>query len=474
MANQDDRSQIVKDLTQRVRAMGQPQSAPARPQSDIPPTPARRPQDPMRLRDIQSWRPLAGSSRTEAAAPTAPAPAVTPPPGSPRVQRAAQPGTIDNLNSFLKRRGSLLLAGTSAVVGAVLVGALAMVLSPSQDSDDQEASDNVAAAPLKNEPEREVWDVNKPITYSPDNVGAVIRQEADNLHQPAPVRPARGQIVTAHKRASLRPTFTAEAARMQREHNLTRWLRNRKDDARALISRIPSVPAFSQELHAAITTDAKQKGLKPEMMMRLIGKESGGDSNAKSDTTALGTCQFVEQTFLGVVSQHGHTFGLKEYADKIYRAKDKQGNTWWTTGDRSVDRSLLALRSNNNVSIPACSAFVKGNITDMQKSLGNRVNFTDVSIAHMTNTQVAIDMHKAYHDPSRQKISAYQFAQPVHYNSSWTNRALFFKGGDKSKPYSVAEYYNNAARRMTLEPVYGTSPQQQVANSGEPARLPPR
>jgi len=27
---------------------------------------------------------------------------------------------------------------------------------------------------------------------------------------------------------------------------------------------------------------------------------------------------------------------------------------------------------------------------------------------------------------------------------------------------------------MTLEPVYGTPPQQQVANSGEPARLTPR
>ncbi len=466
----------MKDLTQRVRAMGQPQSAPARPQPGISAPPVGHAQSSLRLRDVQGWRPMADPAGQAATAPAqAPASArAATAAGSPRVQRPAQPGVLDHLNNFLKRRSTLLLAGTSAAVGALLVGALVMAVSPSQDSDDHEAADDVASTQLKNEPEREVWDVNKPISYSPDNLGAVIRQEADNLHQPERVRPARGQTVTAYKHASLRPTFTAEAARMQREHNLTRWLRNRKDDARALVSRIPSVPAFSQELHAAISTDAKQKGLKPEMMMRLIGKESGGDSNAKSDTTALGTCQFVEQTFLGVVSQHGHTFGLKQYADQIYRARDKQGRSWWTTGERSTDRALLALRSNNNVSIPACSAFVKGNITDMQKSLGNRVNFTDVSIAHMTNTQVAINMHRAYHDPAQQKLAAYQFAQPVHYNSSGTNRALFFKGGDKSRPYSVAEYYNNAARRMTVETVYGPGLQQQIANTGEPGKLTPR
>jgi len=73
-----------------------------------------------------------------------------------------------------------------------------------------------------------------------------------------------------------------------------------------------------KDVYNAIQKAAKATGVNFTYLMEKAAVESSFDTNAKARTSsATGLFQFIESTWLKMVKEHGHKYGLEKYADKI-------------------------------------------------------------------------------------------------------------------------------------------------------------
>ncbi len=220
-----------------------------------------------------------------------------------------------------------------------------------------------------------------------------------------------------------------------------------------------------EKINKIIVEAARRDGIPPDLPYRLFIKEATvkGQLNeaARSDTGASGLCQFTSQTFLAVMKKHGPRLGFAAHADKIrsYIGEDKA--THYTADRHTGD--ILKLRADKNIAIPLCTAYMRDNIDHLKEKLGRTPNFTDVSIAHFFGPGIAAEFIPAYDNPRTRKQHAHKYAQHATLTGA-TNRSVFFKDGDRSKPYTVEEVYNKKRAQM------GTEPALIAAASAQPAR----
>lgn len=210
-------------------------------------------------------------------------------------------------------------------------------------------------------------------------------------------------------------------------------------------------PAVNSEVHDLIKSAAATEGLHPDLMIELFGKESGLGRkdikhvlNARSDTNASGICQFTEQTFLSALAKDGDRLGFGNYANAVYTVTGKNNRTYYTAGKHQ--RSILNLRFDPEIAIPLCAAHIKRDLMAMKPYIGRPLTFADSATSHFTGWAVAKDIIRAYDDPRTRRDPAYIYAERGNYAGSDTNMSLFFRNGDRRKPYSVAEFYEAKIR----------------------------
>ncbi len=76
-------------------------------------------------------------------------------------------------------------------------------------------------------------------------------------------------------------------------------------------------------VEAAIQRASTATGVDFSFLMRTAKRESGGDPTAKAGTSsASGLFQFVDQTWLATLKQHGAKYGYARYAELIQRGPD--------------------------------------------------------------------------------------------------------------------------------------------------------
>lgn len=167
-----------------------------------------------------------------------------------------------------------------------------------------------------------------------------------------------------------------------------------------------------------------------------------------SDTTAVGIAQLTEQPFMAILSRHGHSLGLSEYANAIYTVKDKQGKIWYTAGKREDE--ILKLREKPEVALPVGIKLMKEDALMIQAASGRTPTIAEVDMAYFTGGPVGTDIVSAYIN-KEYKTPAYTLANPGNYNSSPTNMKRFFHGGVRKNPYSVAEFYGYCESRSNPE-----------------------
>ncbi|HEY0901785.1 MAG TPA: M23 family metallopeptidase, partial [Micavibrio sp.] len=204
-----------------------------------------------------------------------------------------------------------------------------------------------------------------------------------------------------------------------------------------------------EKIKQIIMQAAQRDGINPDLPYRLFIKEATvkGKLNAaaRSDTGAEGLCQFTTQTFMAVLKKHGPRLGYGEYAQKIRSTVGDDKITYYTAGRHTPQ--ILALRKDKTIAIPLCTAYMRDNIDHLTGKLGRPLNFTDVSIAHFFGPGIAADFIPAYDNPRTRKQYAHKFAQRDTLTGT-TNRSIFFKGGDSTKPYTVEEVYNKKRAQM--------------------------
>jgi hypothetical protein len=193
---------------------------------------------------------------------------------------------------------------------------------------------------------------------------------------------------------------------------------------------------------AAIRQASAQTGSDFSYMLGTAMRESGLKTQAKSNSSsATGLYQFVDQTWLGLVKQHGAQFGLGSYASQISQGSD--GHFHVAAG---ADRqAILALRND-----PKTSALMEGEYCNqarctMQDALGRNVGNGELYAAHFLGTESAtklIQMNQS--NPGANAAAEFPAA-------AGANRSVFYHSDGSAK--SIHEVYSWATKQTDSDKI---------------------
>src|SRR5882757_9218634 len=164
-------------------------------------------------------------------------------------------------------------------------------------------------------------------------------------------------------------------------------------------------------------------------------RESSLKPNAtSSSSSATGLFQFIDQTWLGLVKEHGAQHGLGNYAASITRQSDGRYRA-----DADTKQTILALRKDPQVCALMAGEYAKTTQGALRASLGREVCGGELYAAHFLGPDAALKLIKlAGSDPGAS--AAAQFPQAAS-----ANKSVFFHAD--GAPKSVREVYDWALRQ---------------------------
>jgi hypothetical protein len=214
--------------------------------------------------------------------------------------------------------------------------------------------------------------------------------------------------------------------------------------------------ATRNDVLAALRQASAATGSDFQFLLDTATRESGLKPQAKSSTSsASGLFQFVEQTWLGLVKQHGSQYGLGSYAGAISQTADGR-----YVADSQTDRqAILALRNNPHVSALMEGEYVKQARNSLESTLGRSVCSGELYAAHFLGPESAcrlIRMTEA--QPRASAPSAFPQAASA-------NKTVFYHADGTAK--TVREVYDWALKQTNA-----SSPRERIeltAPSSKPA-----
>jgi hypothetical protein len=199
-------------------------------------------------------------------------------------------------------------------------------------------------------------------------------------------------------------------------------------------------------VEAAIQRASQTTGVDFSFLMKTAGRESGMNPSAKAGkSSAAGLFQFVEQTWLSTLKQHGAKHGYSRYAELINKGSDGR---FHVAGDEAR-RAVMDLRLD-----PHAASLMAGELTsDSAAYLKGRTGRTptagELYAAHFLGPQGSAKLIEAVQ--SRPGATAAQlFPDAAH-----SNKAIFYRDG---RAATVGEVYANLTK---------------TAGSAQPVEAPP-
>jgi len=186
---------------------------------------------------------------------------------------------------------------------------------------------------------------------------------------------------------------------------------------------------------AALRNAAAATGSDFHYLLGTAMRESSLKANAQSSTSsATGLFQFIDQTWLGLVKEHGAQHGLGGFAGEITR--DGDGRYHAKAGARD---SILALRKDPQLSALMAGEYAKSTGAAMRRSLGRDVCGGELYAAHFLGPDAACKLIRlAEGQPGASAASLFPQAASA-------NRAVFFHADGTAK--TAREVYDWALRQ---------------------------
>jgi len=183
-----------------------------------------------------------------------------------------------------------------------------------------------------------------------------------------------------------------------------------------------STVAFAIEKASAAT------GADFDYLLKTAVRESSLNPSAKAgSSSAAGLFQFIEQTWLGMVKNHGDEHGLGALADQISQTKGGR----YVVADRQVRRDILALRYDPEIAATMAGEFTKESQAILKKALGREPTGGELYAAHFLGPDGAVDLIQA---ASRGETSA----PALFPDAARSNRTIFYaKSGVARSPTEV-------------------------------------
>ena len=187
-------------------------------------------------------------------------------------------------------------------------------------------------------------------------------------------------------------------------------------------------------VEAAIQRASQATGVDFSFLMKTAGRESGMNPGAKAGgSSAAGLFQFVEQTWLSTLKQHGAKHGYARYAELIAKGSDGR----FHVAGEEARRAVMDLRLD-----PHASSLMAGELTaDSAAYLKGRTGRTptagELYAAHFLGPQGSAKLIEAVQ--SRPGATAAQlFPDAAH-----SNKAIFYRDG---RAATVGEVYANLTK----------------------------
>lgn len=188
-------------------------------------------------------------------------------------------------------------------------------------------------------------------------------------------------------------------------------------------------------VRAAIARAADRTGVDFDYLLNQAKTESGLDPDARARTSsASGLYQFIDQSWLGVVKQHGAKHGMAWAADAIRQ----RGGRY--TVDPAMRQAVFNLRDQAEPAALMAGEFANDNAEGLSRALGRQPSATDLYFAHFMGLDGASRfLRAAGTDPEASAASAFP-------REARANRSIFYTRSGEAR--SMGEVYALMARKI--------------------------
>lgn len=199
---------------------------------------------------------------------------------------------------------------------------------------------------------------------------------------------------------------------------------------------IPSIGARAN-VTTAIAAASQKTGIDFNYLLGQAQVESGMRSDARARTSsATGLYQFIEQSWLGVVKEHGDKHGMGWASDSIRRTSSGR----FVVSDPATRQAILSLRNDPETASLMAAEHASDNKDSLESSLGREATGTDLYMAHFLGIGGARKFLRAM-DANPGQPAANLF--PV---AARANRNIFY--GANGQPRSLDQIYDRFAGKL--------------------------
>ena len=189
-------------------------------------------------------------------------------------------------------------------------------------------------------------------------------------------------------------------------------------------------------VRSAIAQASKATGMDFDYLLGQAQLESGLNPTARAGTSsAKGLYQFIDQSWLGIVKQHGAENGLGWAANAITRSGNR-----WVVSDPAMKSAILNLRNNPEVSATMAAEFASDNQASIERDLGRGATGTDLYMAHFLGLAGAKSFLKTMQaNPGASGAAMFPAAARA-------NRSIFYDASGNAR--SLSDIYQRFAAKL--------------------------
>lgn len=192
----------------------------------------------------------------------------------------------------------------------------------------------------------------------------------------------------------------------------------------------------------AIRHASKVVGVEYAYMMELVSAESSFMTEVTASTSsATGLFQFIDNTWLLMLQEHGAKYGLADLAHKIHVTEDADGNKTADISNPFLKKYALGLRADPRISALMGAEFIKSNFEGLQANFPHRdITRTDQYLAHFLGVGQAVTFI------SHLERNGNRSAATTFRSAARSNRNVFYTRG--GKPRSYQQIYDRFSRKF--------------------------
>ena len=187
-------------------------------------------------------------------------------------------------------------------------------------------------------------------------------------------------------------------------------------------------------VEAAIERASKATGVDFGFLMKTAGRESGMNPRAQAgSSSAAGLFQFVEQTWLSTLKQHGSKYGYARYAQLISKGSDGR----YHVDGKDARQAVMDLRLDPHAASLMAGELASDHAAYLKGRVGRDPTAGELYAAHFLGPQGSARLIEAVQ--ARPGVSA----ASLFPDAARANKSIFYREG---RAATVGEVYANLTK----------------------------